>query len=159
MKITEKNLKYYKPIIDVFENNEGAYDFKIKINSKVSFSNTVKRISETLWPRKKYHASPYSFRHAKATELKNSGSFDPEEIAKIMGHASVRSQQSYGRRNSKSNGEFDDIVNVEASSKPRGGDRLLRFKINSKNQALKKIADSVTTSKSPSPAKSRSMKR
>lgn len=159
VKITEKNLKYYKPIIDVFENNEGAYDFKIKINSKVSFSNTVKRISETLWPRKKYHASPYSFRHAKATELKNSGSFDPEEIAKIMGHASVRSQQSYGRRNSKSNGEFDDIVNVEASSKPRGGDRLLRFKINSKNQALKKIADSVTTSKSPSPAKSRSMKR
>ena len=34
VKITEKNLKYYKPIIDVFENNEGAYDFKIKINSK-----------------------------------------------------------------------------------------------------------------------------
>ena len=139
VKITEKNLKYYKTIIDIFENNEGAYDFKIKINSKGSFSNTVKRISETLWPRKKYHASPYSFRHAKATELKNSGSFDPEEIAKIMGHASVRSQQGYGRRNGKSNGEFDDIVNVEASSKPRGGDRLLRFKINSKNQALKKI--------------------
>ena len=157
VKMTEKNLKYYKPIIDIFEKNEGAYDFKIKINSKVSFSNTVKRISETLWPRKKYHASPYSFRHAKATELKNSG-FDPEEIAKVMGHASVRSQQSYGRRNKKSNGEFDDIVNVEASSKPRGVDRLLRFKINSKNQALKKLADSVTTS-SPTPAKSRSMKR
>lgn len=94
--------------------------------------------------------------------MKNSGSFDAEEIAKIMGHASVRSQQSYGRRNKKSNGEFDDIVNVEASSKPRGGDRLLRFKIKNKNEALKKIAGSVTTSTapvSPTPAKSRSMKR
>ncbi|HGY3965440.1 TPA: site-specific integrase [Escherichia coli] len=162
VKITEKNLQYYKPIIDIFEKNPDAYDLKLKIESKVSFSNTVKRISETIWPRKKYHASPYSFRHAKATELKNSGSFDVEEIAKIMGHASVRSQQSYGRRNKKSNGEFDDIVNVEASSKPRGGDRLLRFKIKNKNEALKKISGSVTTSTapvSPTPAKSRSMKR
>ncbi|EDC4672508.1 TPA: site-specific integrase [Escherichia coli] len=162
VKITEKNNIYYKPVTDIFEKNPNAYDLKLKIESKVSLSNTVKRISETLWPRKKYHASPYSFRHAKATELKNSGSFDAEEIAKIMGHASVRSQQSYGRRNKKSNGEFDDIVNVEASSKPRGGDRLLRFKIKNKNEALKKIAGSVTTSTapvSPVPVKSRSMKR
>lgn len=162
VKITGKNLQYYKPLIDIFEKNPNAYDLKLKIESKVSFSNTIKRVSETIWPRKKYHASPYSFRHAKATELKNSGSFDAEEIAKIMGHASVRSQQSYGRRNKKSNGEFDDIVNVEASSKPRGSDRLLRFKIKNKNEALKKIAGSVTTSTapvSPTPAKSRSMKR
>jgi len=144
VKVTEKNNKYYKQLIDTFENNPGAYDVKIKIESKVSLSNTVKRISETLWPRKKYHASPYSFRHAKATELKNSG-FETEEIAKIMGHASVRSQQSYGRKSNRSSGEFDDITNVETSSKPRGGDRLLRFKIANKNKAAAKIAAGLTT--------------
>ena len=49
---------------------------------------------------KNYHASAYSFRHAKATELKNSD-YDKEKIAQIMGHASVRSQQSYGRKTKK----------------------------------------------------------
>ncbi|HDY9314765.1 TPA: site-specific integrase [Klebsiella pneumoniae] len=144
VKITEKNNKYYNQLIDIFKNNPGAYDVKIKIGNKVSLSNTVKRISETLWPRKKHHASPYSFRHAKATELKNA-KFDEEAIAKIMGHASIRSQQSYGRRSNRSSGEFDDITNVETSSKPRGGDRLLRFKIANKNKAAAKIEAGFTT--------------
>ena len=43
---------YYKPITDIFINNPDAYDLKLKIESKVSFSNTVKRVSETIWPRK-----------------------------------------------------------------------------------------------------------
>lgn len=159
VKITEKNSMYYKPIVDLFENNPNAYDFKLKIESKVSFSNTVKRVSETLWPRKKYHASPYSFRHAKATELKNSEGFDAEKIAKIMGHASVRSQQSYGRKSKRSAGGFDDITDVETSSKPRGGDRLLRFKIKNKNEAAKKIKAASTPTDTVSPPPVRSLKR
>lgn len=43
VKITEKNSMYYKPIVDLFENNPNTYDFKLKIESKVSFSNTVKK--------------------------------------------------------------------------------------------------------------------
>ena len=88
--------------------------------------------------QKTYHASAYSFRHAKATELKNSD-YDKIEIAQIMGHASVRSQQSYGRKSKKSKGGFDDIADVETNVKPRGGDRLLRFKIANKNKAAAKL--------------------
>ncbi|MEX5706687.1 hypothetical protein AAAA53_24365, partial [Escherichia coli] len=80
----------------------------------------------------------------------------------IMGHASIRSQESYGRKKSRSKGGFDDITDVETSSKPRGGDRLLRFKIASKQKAAAKIA-AVSTSPdvaSPPPtAPVRSLKR
>ena len=78
-----------------------SYDHKIKIESAKAFSGYITKISKKLWPRKTYHASAYSFRHAKATELKNSD-YDKIEIAQIMGHASVRSQQSYGRKSKKS---------------------------------------------------------
>lgn len=162
VKITDKNLQYYKPIIDIFEKNPQAYDLKIKTESAKAFSGYITKISKKLWPRKKYHASAYSFRHAKATELKNSEKFDTEEIAKIMGHASIRSQQSYGRKNKKGKGGFDDITDVETSSKPRGGDRLLRFKIASKQETLKKIKAASTTQGSVNPppvAPVRSLKR
>ncbi|HAK3810359.1 TPA: site-specific integrase [Salmonella enterica] len=155
VKVTEKNLQYYKPIIDIFEKNPGAYDLKVKTESAKAFSGYITKISKKLWPRKKHHVSAYSFRHAKATELKNSEKFDTEEIAKIMGHASVRSQESYGRKNKRSAGGFDDITEVETSTKPRGGDRLLRFKIKNKNEATQKIkavstpTDTVTVVSTP----------
>ena len=74
-----------------------------------------------------------------------------------MGHASVRSQQSYGRKSKKSKGGFNDIADVETNVKPRGGDRLLRFKIANKNKAAAKIADTSTPS-SPPPAPVRRFK-
>lgn len=162
VKITDKNLQYYKPIIDIFEKNPGAYDLKVQTESAKAFSGYITKISKKLWPRKKHHVSAYSFRHAKATELKNSEKFDTEEIAKIMGHASVRSQESYGRKNKKSAGGFDDITDVETSSKPRGGDRLLRFKIASKQETLKKIKAASTPQGSVNPppaAPRRTLKR
>ena len=39
----------------------------------------------------------------------------------------------------KSKGGFDDIADVETNVKPRGGDRLLRFKIANKNKAAAKL--------------------
>ncbi|MBR7431795.1 site-specific integrase [Klebsiella pneumoniae] len=159
LKVTDKNIQYYKPIIDIFQSNPGAYDFKIQVESSKAFSGYITKISKKLWPRKKHHASAYSFRHAKATELKNSDGFDTETIAQIMGHASVRSQQSYGRKNRRSNvGGFDDITEVETSSKPRGGDRLLRFKIANKNQASQKLSQSISASQ-PATTAVKKMKR
>jgi hypothetical protein len=136
VKITDKNLQYYKPIIDIFEKNPQAYDLKIKTESAKAFSGYITKISKKLWPRKKYHASAYSFRHAKATELKNSD-FDAEEIAKIMGHASSDlNKVTVERKEAKV-----DLTTLQMSKqvKPRGGDRLLRFKIKNKNEAAKKI--------------------
>ena len=80
-----------------------------------------------------------------------------KKIAQIMGHASVRSQQSYGRKKKKSKGGFNDIEDIKTNIKPRGADRLLRFKIASKNQAAAKIADTSTPS-SPPPAPVRRFK-
>ncbi|ELX2157231.1 site-specific integrase [Escherichia coli] len=141
--VTEKNLKYLNPILDIFKNNPDAYDLKINTESKKAFSGYISKISKRLWPKKKYHASAYSFRHAKATELKNSD-YTKIEIAQILGHASCRSQNSYGRKKKSSKGGFDDIADVETSTKPRGGsgtdDRLLRFKIQSKNNKSVKPA-------------------
>ena len=158
VKITDKNLQYYKSIIDIFEKNPQAYDLKIKTESAKAFSGYITKISKKLWPRKKYHASAYSFRHAKATELKNSDKSDIE-IAQIMGHASTRAQQSYGRRNRRSNVGSLDICDVETSSKPRGGDRLLRFKIANKNKASQKLSEGISASQPATTAPARKLKR
>ena len=56
-----------------------------------------------------------------------------------MGHASVRSQQSYGRKTKKSKGGFNDIEDIKTNIKPRGADRLLRFKIASKTKQRQKL--------------------
>ncbi|EEG4587836.1 TPA: site-specific integrase [Klebsiella pneumoniae] len=156
VKINNENARFFKSIVDKFIENPMSYDHKIKIESAKAFSGYITKISKKLWPRKTYHASAYSFRHAKATELKNSD-YDKIEIAQIMGHASVRSQQSYGRKSKKSKGGFNDIADVETNVKPRGGDRLLRFKIANKNKAAAKIADTSTPS-SPPPAPVRRFK-
>lgn len=159
VKINDENAKYFKSIVDKFNENPGSYDHKIEIESSKAFSGYITKISKKLWPKKKYHASAYSFRHAKATELKNSG-YDQIKIAQVMGHASVRSQQSYGRKSSKSKGGFDDIADVETNVQPRGADRLLRFKIANKNKAAARAADTSTPNNSinPPPAPSRRFK-
>ncbi|MFM0911323.1 hypothetical protein, partial [Citrobacter freundii] len=66
----------------------------------------------------------------------------------------------YGRKSKKSQGGFNDIADVETNVKPRGGDRLLRFKIASKNKAAAKVADTSTPSSpvSTPPAPSRRFK-
>ena len=157
VKINNDNERFFKGIIDLInERPVDSFDHNFKIESAKAFSGYITKISKKLWPRKTYHASAYSFRHAKATELKNSD-YDKEKIAQIMGHASVRSQQSYGRKNKKSKGGFNDIEDIKTNIKPRGADRLLRFKIASKNQAAAKIADTSTPS-SPPPAPVRRFK-
>lgn len=158
VKINEDNAKYLNPLKEIFEKNPGAYDYKVSVDSKVAFTGYITKISKRLWPRKKNHASAYSFRHAKATELKNSDKSDIE-IAQIMGHASTRAQQSYGRRNRRSNVGSLDICDVETSSKPRGGDRLLRFKISNKNKASQKLSEGISASQPVTTAPVRKLKR
>ena len=73
---------FFKGIIDLInERPVDSFDHNFKIESAKAFSGYITKISKKLWPRKTYHASAYSFRHAKATELKNSD-YDKEKIAK-----------------------------------------------------------------------------
>ena len=55
------------------------------------------------------------------------------------------------RAKKKQAGGFNDIADVETNVKPRGGDRLLRFKIANKNKAAAKIADTSPNSPPPAP--------
>ncbi|MDX7609176.1 hypothetical protein SJS41_28170, partial [Klebsiella quasipneumoniae] len=85
VKINNDNERFFKGIIDLInERPVDSFDHNFKIESAKAFSGYITKISKKLWPRKTYHASAYSFRHAKATELKNSD-YDKEKIAQIMG--------------------------------------------------------------------------
>ncbi|EFK2757213.1 site-specific integrase [Escherichia coli] len=127
--------EYLKPLIEDINTSENSM-IRVSISSENAFSGYISKISKRLWPRKTYHASAYSFRHSFATDLKNSG-VNNIEIAKSMGHASTRSQLSYGRKRRNSSGDVSPIASVDASSAPRDkSDRLLRFKIQNKNKKL-----------------------
>jgi integrase len=158
IQITDKNERFYSHITEVFKNNPGSYDYKIKTESGKAFSGYISKISKELWPRKKHHVSAYSFRHAKASDLKNND-YSDIEIAQVLGHASTRAQQSYGRRNKKNRGGFDDIADVETSAKPRENDRLLRIKIANKNKASQKLSESISSTTPATTAPVRKFKR
>ena len=101
VKINNDNERFFKGIIDLInERPVDSFDHNFKIESAKAFSGYITKNKQKVMAPKIYHASAYSFRHAKATELKNSD-YDKEKIAQIMGHASVRSQQSYGRKTKK----------------------------------------------------------
>jgi len=141
-----ENNKYLQPLVDQIIANEN-HNINVTITSENSFSGYITKISKKIWPRKHYHASSYSFRHSFATDLKNSGA-SHIEIAKCMGHASTRSQQSYGRKRRGSSGSLSPVADVETSAAPRDkSDRLLRFKIKNKNKiktpSLNELADKL----------------
>ena len=102
VKINNENARFLKTLLINLLKTQ-CHMIKIKIESAKSIFGYITKISRKAMARKAYHVSAYSFRHAKATELKNSD-YDKIEIAQIMGHASVRSQQSYGRKSKKSKG-------------------------------------------------------
>jgi integrase len=66
----------------------------IKVHPK-RLNDYVRRLSQELWPRKKNHITPYSFRHQFAADLKGEGRGN-KEIAELLGHRSTLSQRSYG---------------------------------------------------------------
>lgn len=60
------------------------------------FSDAVTQAGRRAFPRMRGNISPYSLRHAVASELKASG-IDSDGIAQVLGHRATRSQQAYGR--------------------------------------------------------------
>lgn len=63
--------------------------------------------------------SPYSFRHAMASDLKSYDGMSDVARAKVMGHLSVESLESYGRRR-RGGGGVCPVVAVRSSAQPRG---------------------------------------
>lgn len=76
----------------------------------------VRRISEKLWPKKKNHITPYSYRHQTSADIKKDG-FSKEKTAMAMGHRSTRSQKHYGT--ARQGGRRSSVVGVECSDPVR----------------------------------------
>jgi len=110
---------------------------RFRLASPTSFSNKVREASLSLWPRRKAQASPYSFRHALAADMKTAG-VEPVSVAKVLGHASTRSQEAYGWK--KRRGSQAPEVSAETSAEPRQSSRMDRYKIATK---VRKAAMSV----------------
>lgn len=65
---------------------------------KNRLSDKVRIIGYRALPRRKEGISPYSFRHAFASDLK-AGGYSDMAIAQALGHANVRTKSRYGRYN------------------------------------------------------------
>lgn len=63
--------------------------------------------------------SPYSFRHAMASDLKSCDELTDEKRSQVMGHLSVESLESYGRRR-RGGGGVSPVKQVKTSAQPHG---------------------------------------
>ncbi|WP_284258616.1 site-specific integrase [Acidocella aquatica] len=68
---------------------------RVSIQDPRTFCDHIRSLSRKLYPKIRYVASPYSFRHAFASDQKAMHVPD-EMLAKMMGHVSARSKQGYG---------------------------------------------------------------
>lgn len=73
----------------------GTGQISVSIDDPRKFCDEVRAFCAKLFPNTKYKASPYSFRHSFASDLKDM-KVSPSRIAQMMGHASERSQRAYG---------------------------------------------------------------
>ena len=156
VKINNENARFFKGIVDEINARPvDSFDHKFQIESAKAFSGYITKYRKAM-AQENLSCFSIFFQTCESDRIENSD-YDKIEIAQIMGHASVRSQQSYGRKSKKSKGGFDNIEEIKTNVTPRGGDRLLRFKIANKNKAAAKVADTSTPS-SPPPAPVRRFK-
>lgn len=78
-----------------------------------SLCEAFRRAGRRAFPRMRLSVSPYSARHALASDLKAAG-VDPDGIAQVLGHCATRSQQAYGRASIRGRSGFS-VLGVRAS--------------------------------------------
>jgi len=97
-----------------------------------AISTRLRNLSKTIWPRKKYHVTAYTYREEFAKAAKMSG-VEKAELALAMGHVSERSQRQYhGKRKASNYGKkpirpFSTAVAAKPVKKERP--QMERFKI------------------------------
>lgn len=94
--------------------NDSAPELTVSSNAK-AFSDATRQAGKRAFPRLKIGVSPYSIRHAVASELKASG-VAADAVAMTLGHAATASQSAYGRaHHARAGGVGLAIVGVSAS--------------------------------------------
>ena len=111
---------------------ENGQEMVISSNAKC-MSDAVRQAGKRAFPRLRVGVSPYSIRHAVASQLKASG-IDADAVAMTLGHAATASQSAYGRAHySGAGGSPLAIVGVSASravrdtAKPPPPERARRY--------------------------------
>ncbi len=105
-----------------------------------SISNRIGELGRSVFPRNKESISSYCYRHALASDLKDTVT-DVNMKAWALGHLSDYSQARYGRPSRGKQGPkktapiLDAVGTREVKHSPKT-DRLLRFKIASKNRKM-----------------------
>jgi len=135
LKACNDNNEFFSWVTPLLEEiqREGGSPITVKTTSAKAFSGYITKASKKLWPRRAEHVSAYSFRHALAKGLKDR-EVEPVQIAAVLGHASTRSQLSYGRKKRRSGKAESPVVEVTTSNKIRDNkekhiDKLQRFKM------------------------------
>lgn len=68
----------------------------VRIKNANAFSMAISRFGKAIWPNHRENLTGYSFRHAAASDLKSVMS--DVDVAGCLGHASTRTQKSYGQK-------------------------------------------------------------
>lgn len=100
----------------------------VRVENKKAFSNSITRFGRLIWPEHKHDVTPYTFRHAFASDMK--ANFDSETIARSLGHVSARTQKGYGQRQLSKIGEPNLPIAVQASRLIRNLKNTYSCKIN-----------------------------
>jgi integrase len=103
-----------------------ALGSEVSVKSKAGFGNSIARASRALFARRKEQASPYSFRHSLASDMKTAG-LNEIVIAGVLGHQSTASQSRYGRKRKNGGSEGIEIA-AATSCEIRKVSPLARFK-------------------------------
>lgn len=107
-----------KYLFDNLNGLDGAKSFKY---NKTSIRNRVNELGREILSKLKDppSISPYSFRHAMGADLKSCDALTDIQRAQVMGHLSVESLESYGRRR-RGGGGVSPVLAVQSSAQPHG---------------------------------------
>lgn len=123
----EKRVLFINPELNsgtkyLFDNLNGLSGAKTSFKyNKTSIRNRVNELGREILSKLKDppSISPYSFRHAMGADLKSCDALSDIQRAKVMGHLSVTSLESYGRRR-RGGGGVSPVIDVTASAEPHG---------------------------------------
>jgi hypothetical protein len=96
---------------------ENTEDFYVEFPDPRKFCDIIRAASRKVFPDIAYVVTPYSFRHSTSSDLKRQG-LSREEVAKILGHASARSQSGYGAYSQGGRSKLKISVRRVTASRP-----------------------------------------
>lgn len=88
------NDPFLSPLIHLAKEMGGSTILKIQDGKALSTS--ISRFANELWPKHTEPITPYSFRHAFASDMKRYE--DEDTVAQSLGHRSNRTQKAYGQK-------------------------------------------------------------